>query len=286
MDLPLNQVLLGDAIEQMRTLPDNSIDAIVSDPPYAEVDRDYGRLSEADWMDLMQQIVQESRRILKPTGSAIFILQPNCRKVGSMRLWLWKFMVWCGENWNIIQDVYWWNYAAIPTAPAVPRRYGLMRSSVKPCIWVGDANCYRQQEEVLWQASESTLKDLGRRAIRQESPSGHGVNRQRMAQATVDRGGATPFNLIPLTNSNSVSSSGAYGHGAGTPLELAKWWIRYICPPGGVILDPFMGAGTMALAAIEQKRNFIGIEKSPEYRTIALDRIAKATEAHESTRSA
>jgi DNA modification methylase len=55
------------------------------------------------------------------------------------------------------------------------------------------------------------------------------------------------------------------GHGAGTPIQLSDWWVRYLCPPGGVVLDPFMGTGTTGKSAIRQGRGFVGIEKERKH---------------------
>jgi site-specific DNA-methyltransferase (adenine-specific) len=49
------------------------------------------------------------------------------------------------------------------------------------------------------------------------------------------------------------------------PLSLMQWLVRLVTPPGGVILDPFMGSGTTGLAAIRQGFAFVGIEREPEY---------------------
>ena len=75
----------GDCRPWLRALPDRSVDAVITDPPYAEIDRDYGRLSEAAWSDLMRAVVIEVRRVLAPRGSAVFILQPNSERVGRVR---------------------------------------------------------------------------------------------------------------------------------------------------------------------------------------------------------
>jgi RNase P protein component len=53
------------------------------------VRREYGKLSEREWHDLMRAVVRECRRALKPSGSMVVILQPNFRKAGRMRLWPW-----------------------------------------------------------------------------------------------------------------------------------------------------------------------------------------------------
>jgi site-specific DNA-methyltransferase (cytosine-N4-specific) len=278
----LDTVVCGDAVETLRLLPDASADAVISDPPYAEVKRDYGRWTEAEWWALMVDgVVPEVRRVLKPTGSAVFILQPNSRKVGSMRGWVFEFMAWVCREWNMVQDAYWWNITALPTVHS-HRDNGLLRPSTKPCVWCGPPDCQRDQASVLWDESESNkVRRNEARAGRQQHPSGHSVDAVACTQAALRRGGVTPFNLIPISNTDSQQSAGAHGHGAGTPLPLARWWTRYICPPGGVALDMFMGAGTMALAAIAEGRHFVGIERDAGYCAIAEQRIAAARRAHQ-----
>lgn len=74
----------GDSVEVLKTLPDNSVNAIITDPPYPCINRDYGKLTESDWHNLMRQVCKESQRVLKPEGSAVYILQPNSRHIGSI----------------------------------------------------------------------------------------------------------------------------------------------------------------------------------------------------------
>lgn len=267
----------GDCLELMGRIPDQSIDAIITDPPYPEIDREYGRWSEADWHAMMRVVVAESRRVLKPTGSAVYILQPNSERVGRMRPWLWEFMAWTAREWNQVQDVWWWNFTSPPTVHC-QRDVGLMRPSVKSSVWLGDPDCHRNQDSVLWQESQRNAatrnsdrcsNDLKR------MPSGQSIRKQRITQAAEDRGGVTPFNLLPIANANSSDSAGTHGHGAGTPLDVCDWWTRYICPPDGTILDPFMGSGTTAIAAIRRNCRYIGIERFDKYYPIAKARVAE-----------
>jgi hypothetical protein len=145
-------LLLGDCTERMAEIATASVDAIIADPPYPEIDRPYGRMTEAEWHAMMRRVVAESRRVLKPTGSAVFILQPNAEKTGRMRLWLWEFMVWAGREWGLIQDVYWWNTSHMPEALAIQGR--LMRPAVRGCVWLGPADCYRDQTSIAWSESD------------------------------------------------------------------------------------------------------------------------------------
>lgn len=271
----------GDCRSIMAEMPDASVDAVVTDPPYAEIDRAYGRLTEADWHALMDAVVPEVRRILKPSGSAVFILQANSERVGRMRPWLFEFMAkWCRE-WNMVQDAWWWNNCAPPTVHC-HRDRGLMRPSLKACVWLGDPQCYRDQDAVLIDPAESTKAD--KRIARLDlgyTPSGMSMRHGRALQTCVSRGGATPFNLIICGNSDAFNSSGARGHGAGTPYGLAAWWVRYLTPPGGTVLDPFAGAGTMGEAALRQGRSFIGIEAYGDYVELACDRLNSACPVEE-----
>lgn len=265
----------GDAIDAMRGMDASSVDAVITDPPYPEIDRPYGRMTEPEWHTLMRGVVGEVRRILKPRGSAVFILQPNSERVGRMRPWLWEFMAWTAQEWGQVQDAWWWNPAAPPTVHC-HRTRGLMRPSVKACVWLGESDCYRAQERVLWAQSEANAAvDREDRALRRH-PSSLTVRPGRAAQAAADRGGVTPFNLLPVTNTNSADSAGSEGHGAGTPLPLAAWWTRYLCPPGGTVLDPFAGSGTMGIAALSEGARFIGIERDAGYVEIARRRCENA----------
>lgn len=273
-DMATAHVLTGDCLKLLPDIPTASIDSIVTDPPYPEIDRAYGRLTEAEWWDLMRGVVAESRRVLKPSGSAVFILQPNSERVGRMRPWLFEFQAWICRTWGMVQDAWWWNHAAMPSSGAT--NSGLMRGSLKACVWAGDSNCYRNQRAVLWGESERNVMRRNEKRVpgREFYPSGHSVNRNRISEAALERGGVTPFNVLPIANTDSSGSAGASGHGAGTPLSLCRFWVRYLTPPEGSVLDPFCGSGTVGQACLDEGFSFIGIEKMGDYAEIARTRIA------------
>lgn len=272
-----NQIICADALALLKALPNASIDAIVTDPPYPEIKRGYGTLSEDEWTRLMQACVRQMRRVLKPQGSAMMVLQANYQTPGSMRAWLWRFQTWCSEFWNVVQDAYWWNIAAMPTSSV--SLYGLMRTSVKPIVWIGNADCLRNQNDILWTVSDATIAasktQLANRII--YAPSGNHRNPRRMVDAAIARGGSTPMNLFPVANTvSNDKSSGGHGHGAGTPSALVEKMVRYISPPNGIVLDPFMGSGTTALVASRLGRDYIGSDLNPEYVEMACNRIDQA----------
>jgi len=265
----------GDCLRVLPKLPAASVDAVITDPPYPCIKRSYGYWTEAEWFEMMRTVVPECMRILKPTGSAVFILQPNSERVGRMRTWLWEFMAWVGKEYGIVQDAWWWNPSSPPTVH-VNRTRGGLRPSVKACVWVGMETCYRNQDAVLWDASEASKAENREDRALTRFPSGQSMRRGRCAAAADERGGVTPFNLLPISNADSQSSAGAHGHGAGTPLKLCSWWTRYICPPRGVVCDPFAGTGTVGIAAAIHGAKFIGVESKSDYVQIARRRLAAA----------
>ena len=257
---PPFEVINSDCLEALSEFPDASIDAVITDPPYPEISRPYGRMTEAEWHKLMEGVIHETRRILKPEGSAVFILQPNSKHVGEMRLWLWEFLLKTAREWNLIQDVYQWNFSSPPNVHC-QRTHGLMRPSVKYCLWFGDPDCYRNQEEILWAPSKA-MEETEKAASWElrTTPSGYSTRNGRIMQSVKERGGVTPFNLIPVSNGFTEDCAGSHGHGAGTPLKLCEWWTRYIVPPGGHSLDMFAGTGTTGVAAVSQAKQWTGID--------------------------
>jgi DNA modification methylase len=264
----------GNCRTELKKIASHSVDVVICDPPYPEVrprGKSYPRISEKDWHSLMHDVVVECRRVLKPRGSAVFILQPNAAEMGRMRLWPWRFVLWAGETWNLVEDVYWWNPTAIPSRGA-KREVGLMRPSVKWCVWLGPSDCYRNQDAVLWTPSDALAAKRREVQARIISASGVSCRNSTITAAADDRNGTTPFNLIPLSASGQPTNG---GHPAVTPHDLAAWWCRYILPSNGVLLDPFCGSGTMLMAGLDYGASrVIGIEKEKKYLAIAKRRIA------------
>lgn len=261
----------GDCRKEMRKLPASSIDAIICDPLYPEVDREYGRISEKDWHALMREVVAQARRILKPKGSAVFVLGPNSEKVGKMRLWPWEFVLWAGREWNLVQDCYWWAVDTLPLG-GIKRHQGLMRPSVKMCVWLGPPDCYRNQDKVLMTPSESVSARHRSDVLLRTGPSGKTYRNSTIARAADERGGTTPFNCLPIPVGGN--SGTRHQHPAVTPYDLAAWWCRYVLPQGGVLLDMMCGSGTMLLAGLDNgAAKVIGIEKEAKYLKVARRRI-------------
>lgn len=265
------QLLHGDCREVLKTLPSASIDLVLTDPPYPEVSREYGRLSEPEWHDLMRDVVRECRRVLKPTGSMVVVLQPNYERVGRMRLWPYEFVLWAAKEWNLIQDVYWQVPDALPSA-GTDRNSGLLKTSVKWNVWLGPADCYRNQQAILKTPSDP-VTTWQRPEDLKSGPSGRTRRTGLMHLTALERGGSVPPNCLIIPK--NPGSPGSEDHPAVTPMAVCEFWVKYLLPPGGTLLDCFAGSGTSLIAGLERGAgSVIGIEREKKYTEIARRRIA------------
>lgn len=270
--LAATTLLHGDCRDMLTSIRTSSIDLVLCDPIYPEVTRkDYPRITESSWHELMRAVVKQCRRVLKPKGSAVFILQPNARRVGEMRTWLWEFLIWAAKEWNLVQDVHWWNVNSPPVCGS-QRDIGLLRPAMKMCIWLGSPDCLRFQERVLWTPSDTALAQRRSDHAMRSTPSGMTIRKGRIAAVSDERGGTTPFNLLPIPAGTDRSDTG--DHPTTTPYALANWWCRYLLPSGGVLLDPFVGSGTMLVAGLDNEASeVIGIDREAKFLKTARRRI-------------
>jgi DNA modification methylase len=89
-----------------------------------------------------------------------------------------------------------------------------------------------------------------------------------------DEGGASRFFYCPKASKKDRNEGNTTNqHPTVKPTDLCAYLIRLVTPKGGVVLDPFMGSGSMGKAAIREGMNFIGIEREEEYMEIAKSRI-------------
>ncbi len=262
----------GDCRAVLPTLPPATVDVAFLDPPYPEIDREYGRLSEPDWHEMMRAVVRECRRVLTPTGSMVVVFQPNYGTVGAMRLWPWEFVLWAAKEWNLVQDVYWYAPDALASA-GTDRKTGLLKVAVKWCVWLGPASCYRSQDAVLKPPSDNVTTRT-RPDHLASGPSGRPRRCGRLQRTAIERGGSVPPNCVVVPKGGG--SPGSEDHPAVTPFALCDWWMRYLLPPGGVALDCFAGSGSALIAALDQGASkVIGIEREKKYIEIARRRVER-----------
>jgi DNA modification methylase len=113
-----------------------------------------------------------------------------------------------------------------------------------------------------------------------KNPNGNAYGTYKnMAGADVgygDSGGASRFFYCAKASRKDRNAGATNTHPTVKPTDVMRWLVRLVTPPGGVVLDPFMGSGSTGRAAVLEGARFVGIELSPEYLAIAEARIAEA----------
>ena len=257
-----------DCLDVLPKLPRNSVDLIVTSPPYADNRKStYGGIPIKTYVKWFLPISNELKRVLKPNGSFILNIKERTENgergtyvielILEMRKqgWLWtEEYIWHKKNsfpgkWaNRFRDS--WERCLHFTKQ---KKFSMYQDSVK--IPVGD-----WAEKRLKKLSETDMK-------RDESKVKSGFGKK--IQNWVGKSTVYPDNVLYFA---TVCDN--RNHSAAFPLELPNWFIKLFSKKGDIILDPFLGSGTTALAAKTLQRHYVGMESNSQYYKVALKNIA------------
>lgn len=264
----VNEFLLGDCEEVLKNLPDNSVDLIFTSPPYADQRKNtYGGVAPDEYVAWFLPKAKQFLRVLKPTGT--FILNIKERVVdGERHIYVLELIVEMRkQGWLWTEEFIWHKKNSYPGK--WPNRF---RDNWERLIQFNKQKKFTMNQEAVmvpvgdW--AKDRLANLSKTDHkRDESKVGSGFGK-RVAN-WVGRELVYPTNVIHL-----ATECGNRNHSAAFPVELPEWFIKLFTNADGLILDPFMGSGTTALAAVQLGRNFVGVDINAEYITLAQDRIA------------
>ena len=254
-----SKIILGDSAEKLRGLDSDSVQLVITSPPYADQrNNTYGGVHPDEYVDWFLPIASELLRVLNPRGT--FVLNIKEKAVNGERhtyvLDLIKALRRQGWFWT--EEFIWHKKNSYPGK--WPNRF---RDSWERLLQFNKSKKFDMyQEEVMvpvgdW--AKARLKNLSDTdKIRDESKveSGFGKNISNW----VGRDMVYPTNVIHM-----ATDTGNQGHSAAFPRQLPEWFIRLFTRPGETVLDPFAGSGTTLFVAQEMGRTAIGIEIVPEY---------------------
>lgn len=276
---------LGDSLELMQRIPDNSIDLVFTSPPYAlHFKKEYGNEDQTNYNDWFLAFAKEIKRVLKDSGS--FVLNIGgawTPKVPTRSLYIYKLVIkLCDElGFNLLQEFFWHNPAKMP-APAewVNVRRIRVKDSVEYLYWFGKNPFPKADNKKVLQPYSKDMLRLIKKGLKSTvRPSGHVIN-ESFSQ---DKGGSIPSNVIISGNNESNSAymkltkeSKQKVHPARFPAELPKFFIEFLTDPGDIVLDPFSGSNTTGQVAEELQRKWISMEINPEYVENSKLRFKKA----------
>jgi site-specific DNA-methyltransferase (adenine-specific) len=261
--LQTNIIHHGDCRQILQTLPDESVDLIVTSPPYADRRKHtYGGVPPDKYVEWFLPITAELKRVLKSDSS--FILNIKERVIdGERGTYVMELVLAMRQQgWFWIEEYCWHKKNCYPGK--WPNRF---RDAWEHCYHFAKQKHFKMyQESVMvpmgdW--AERRLKYLTKNdVVRDESRSKSGFGK-RVAN-WIGRKSVYPTNVLHLatevTNRN---------HSAVFPLELPSWFIKLFTQEGDIVLDPFMGSGTTARAVQQLKRKYIGVEMEKEYVELA-----------------
>lgn len=255
------QIIHGDCVEVMASLPAESVDAIVTSPPYAEQRKStYGGIPEEGYPEWTIAWMAEAKRLLKPDGSVIINISPHAKNGQVSDYVLRTRLALRGAGWNEVDELIWHKTNPMPVGHKDRPR--------------------RSWESLLWYSKHgrpfSNAKANGKPSTRKTAANKDG-QAVRNGWGWLDTGtGKTP-EMTRCANVVSMSTgSETTGHPAPFPVPLAEWCGKLICPHGGTILDPFSGSASTGIAAIRNGWDYIGIEAIEEYVTMSRERLAAA----------
>ncbi|TNH32908.1 DNA-methyltransferase [Campylobacter helveticus] len=229
--------------EKMPELPDNSVHLMVTSPPY-NVSKDYDEnLSLSEYLSLLRNVLKETYRVLVNGGRACINIA-NIGRKPYIPLTMYVNQIMLELGFLMRGEIIWDKSAS----SGVSLAWGSFKSASNPVL--------RDTHEYILVFSKGDFKREKKKQNKQDS-----ISKENFMEWSKS-----------IWRFSAVSAK-KIGHPAPFPLELPKRLIEFYSFEGDVILDPFMGSGTSALAALQLKRNFVGYEINKDYVKLANHRI-------------
>jgi DNA modification methylase len=251
-------ILIGDCLEILPTLPPESAQVVIADPPYFRVlleeQWDTAWSSEEDYLTWSMEWLRSCQRVLRPDGLCYIFGQPGKRE----HAWL-HFCSLAAQEMQFHDMIIWdrvvgYNERADSFTPAYEMILVLRHPDFEKPYFDKDAVRIPYDEKTI----QTYLKDP-----RYRDPETREAHLRKGKFAT---------NILRVPSLKGASKE-KVGHPSQKPLTLVSNLIRASSRPGDLVLDPFLGSGTTAVAAENLGREWIGIEKNPDYAAMADARL-------------
>ncbi|BBV94631.1 site-specific DNA-methyltransferase [Salmonella enterica subsp. enterica serovar Thompson] len=261
------ELINDDCLIALKMLQSDSIDLIVTSPPYADQrKKTYGGVSADKYVEWFTPIAKELLRVTKSSGS--FVLNIKERAInGERHTYVIELILMMRKlGWLWTEEYIWHKKNSYPGK--WPNRF---RDSWERCIHFTKSKKFNMyQEEVMvpmgdWKNSRlKNMSDTDKK--RDESKVGSGFGKK--IENWVTRDLAYPTNVLHM-----ATECGNRSHSAAFPESLPEWFIKLFTTEGDTVLDPFSGSGTTLKVAKAMKRNAVGIEILDEYCEITANRV-------------
>lgn len=282
--------LCADSREILTLLPADSIDLIVTSPPFALLrQKSYGNAEQAEYVNWLVEFGEAAYRVLKPTGSFVLDLGGAYERGKPVRS-LYNFRVlikFCDSiGYRLAEDFYWYNPAKLPSPIEwVNKRKMRVKDAVNTVWWFSKTDYPKSDvKQVLVPYSDrmkTLLKDAESFYKPKDRPSGHDISKA----FAKDNGGAIPSNLLQMPNTDSNShylrtckALNKESHPARFPSDLPKFFIKFLTDPGDVVMDIFSGSNTTGVVSESLNRKWLSVEVEREYAVLSAVRFMEGWE--------
>jgi site-specific DNA-methyltransferase (adenine-specific) len=246
---------------------EGQVDLIVTSPPYADArKKHYDSVHPDDYVQWFLSFHELLFKALKPSGSLVINIKDKVVD-GVRHRYVWQTIeALSAKGWYAIDDYIWQKPNPMPGY--WPTR---LSDAWEYCFHLAkDTKPYFNHDGVrkpIGNWVESRLKNLsGTDLSRHNSANDSGFGRD--LSKWVDKETVLPTNVI-----SAAVVGRNKGHPAVFPIEIPEFFIKLLCPPDGLVLDPFAGSGTTGIAALRLGRNCVLIDNNKEYYHAALQRL-------------
>ena len=279
------KAIIGDSLELMKELPDNSINLVITSPPFAlSRPKEYGNKNQEEYIDWILKFTKEVKRVITLDGSFVIDLGGAYQKGIPIRsLYNYRLLIrMCDEQgWKLAEEFFWHNPSKLPSPIEwVNKRKIRAKDSVNTVWWLSKSDFPKSDVKKVLTEYSDRMKKLIEASSKyytpKKRPSGHDISES----FGNDNGGAIPSNLLQIPNTESNSQYLKYckdleikGHPARFPSKLPEFFIKLLTDENDLVLDIFAGSNTTGWAAQQLNRKWLAFELNHQYLAASIFRF-------------
>lgn len=292
------KIVKGDCFELIKKMPDNSVDLVVTSPPYSDI-VNYGKAVSTkkpnDYCDWILPLFKEIHRVLKPSGSFILNINDKCEN-GYRSTYIYDLISRNNKETPLkLYDTYfWWKKNGIPNGAnkrfrnttefifhfckdAKQMKFNMDRALIKPTESTNDRYKYdidNRQGEVIEGVRYKKVQKVRRGPMKTNE---FGQQAQEFEMRNIPEL-VRPDNVVRFSTA-AASRDNLIKHPAPYHKELPLYYINILTDEGDVVLDPFSGIATTGIAAKELNRKYVGFELNETYADFSIKRLEGTLDA-------
>ena len=267
----------GDSLELLSQFPDNSVNLVMTSPPFAlQRKKEYGNREQHEYVDWLSEFAAIIHRKLRHDGSFVLDLGGAYRKgIPARSLYNFRVPIHFCDNLDffLAEDFYWFNPSKLPSPIEwVNKRKIRVKDSVNTIWWFSKTEYPKADVSNVLTAYSSRMRKLLEDPEKYydptRRPSGHEIGRGFATK----NAGAIPSNLLQIPNSESngiyilnCKAIGITPHPARFPEKLPEFFIRFLTDPGDLVVDIFAGSNTTGYVAERERRKWVSCDIQLDY---------------------